>query len=104
MFEPYIYFITLGNVFDLAVEREQINYNQIQPGKIWEESWQIKLRNRKEEDVQVLVAEGLYGGREWKIVKNSHPFQKKNAQKIEALISVPKGQEVIFTYTVKYNS
>ena len=96
--------LLLGHVFDLAVERNQTNYNQIQPGKIWEETWQVKLRNRKEEDVQVVVSENLYGGREWKITKNSHPFQKKNAQQIESVIAVPKGQEVIFSYTVKYNS
>ena len=96
--------LLLGNVFDLAVEREQVNYNQINPGKVWEETWQIKLRNRKEETIQVLVSESLYGGREWKIIKNSHPFQKKNAQQIEAVIEVPKGQEVIFNYTVRYNS
>ncbi len=96
--------LLLGNVFDLAVERNQTNYNQIQPGKVWEETWQIKLRNRKEEDIQVLVAESLYGGREWKITKNSHPFQKKSAQQIEAVIGIPKGQEVVFSYTVKYNA
>lgn len=96
--------LLLGNVFDLAVERQQTNYNQIQPGKIWEETWEIKLRNRKEENIQVLVSESFYGGREWKIVKNSHPFEKKNAQTLEALVDVPKGQEVIFRYTVKYNA
>jgi hypothetical protein len=95
--------LLLGNVFDVAVEREQANYNQIQPGKVWEETWQIKLRNRKDENIQVLIAESLYGGREWKIVKNSHPFEKKNAHQIEALVDVSQGQEVLFTYTVKYN-
>jgi len=96
--------LLLGNVFDLVVERQQTNYNQIQPGKIWEETWAIKLRNRKEENIRVLVSENLYGGREWKIVKKTHPFQKKNAQQMEAWMDVPKGQEVIFSYTVKYNS
>ncbi len=96
--------LLLGNVFDVAVERQQTNYNQIQPGKVWEETWEVKLRNRKEENIQVLVAENLYGGREWKITKNSHAFEKKSAQRIEAVVDVPKGQEVIFNYTVKYNS
>ena len=95
--------LLLGNVFDLVAERQQSNYNQIQPGKIWEETWAVKLRNHKEENIKVLVSENLYGGREWKITKNSHPFQKKNAQQIEAWIDVPKGQEVVFSYTVKYN-
>lgn len=96
--------LLLGSVFDVAVERQQTNYNQIQPGKIWEETWEIKLRNRKEENIQVLVAENLYSGREWKMIKNSHAFEKKNAQRIEALLDVPAGQEVIFTYTVRYNN
>jgi len=96
--------LLLGNVFDVAVERQQTNYNQIQPGRVWEETWEIKLRNRKEENIQVLVVENLYGGREWKITKNSHPFEKKNAQRMEAMVDVPKGQEVIFSYTVKYNN
>ncbi len=95
--------LLLGNVFDLAVERQQTNYNQIQQGVVWEETWQVKLRNRKEENIQVLVVENLYGGHEWKMIKNSHPFEKKTAQRIEAVVDVPKGQEVIFSYTVKYN-
>lgn len=96
--------LLLGNVFDLAVERNQLNYNVIVQGKVWEETWQVKLRNRKEEPIRVLVVENLYGGQEWKITKNSHPFEKKSAQRIEALVDVPQGQEVLFTYTVKYTN
>jgi len=96
--------VTTGNAFDLVGERRQTNF-RAEIGANWiDESFEIKLRNRKKEQpVEIRVVEHLYRWSNWAITEKSDSFVKKNAQTIEFCILVKPDEERTVTYTVHYS-
>jgi len=91
----------LGDAFDLVGERKQTNF--LRPGdRTIEESYEIKLRNHKDEDVEIRVGERMFRWSEWTILQASHEYQKKDSRTIEFRVKVPRDGEVTVTYTVRY--
>jgi len=64
------------------------------------ETYEIELRNRKEEDVVIEVIKRL--GRNWTIEKSDEKYEKKDAFTIQFNIQVPAEQEKKFSFTVLY--
>ena len=93
--------VFLGNAFDIVGERQKTDFRKI-TDEVTDESYQIKLRNHKEEAVQVVVVEGLWSYTEWEIRESSHPYEKKDANTIEFKIQLDKDAEVVLNYTVRY--
>ena len=91
--------VLLGNAFDIVGERNQIDFKDLGMRRVVEETWEIKLRNHKEEDVVVKVVEPVRG--DWKVMKTSHEFKKKDANTLEFEVSVPVDGEVVVTYVVR---
>lgn len=89
----------VGDAFDVVGERKQSNYKQISD-RAREETWQIRLRNHKKEDIEVLIIERLWG--DWEIREASHTYTKKDANTVELLIPLKKDTETVVTYTVLY--
>jgi len=59
--------VTTGNAFDLVGERKQTNF-RVDTGDKWlDESFEIKLRNRKQEPVEFRVVEHLYRWNNWEV-------------------------------------
>ena len=92
--------IYVGNAFDIVGERTQQNRRSIGT-RVWEETWQIRLRNHKDQTVTVTLIEHLNVN--WEILKTSHPYHEKEAQTIEFEVQVPKDAEVAIEYVVRYN-
>ena len=95
--------IYTGDAFDLVGERTRTDYVLSNRNDSVEETFQIKLRNRKAEPVEVRVAERLYRWVNWDIVQKSHDFTKTDAQNIEFRVNVPADGETVVTYRVRYN-
>jgi hypothetical protein len=95
--------IYTGDAFDVVGERARIDYTLSNRQDQMEEEFEIKVRNRKTEPVEVRVAERLYRWTNWQIVSKSHDFQKKDAQNIEFNVTVPADSEVIVKYRVRYD-
>ncbi|UCB53254.1 MAG: DUF4139 domain-containing protein [Candidatus Zixiibacteriota bacterium] len=93
--------VFLGNAFDLVGERQKIDFKKI-GDDVTDESYQIKLRNHKEEAVEVVVVEHLYAYTEWEIRESTHGYEKKDASTIEFKISLAPDEEVVLNYTVRY--
>ena len=94
--------IKLGSAFDVVGERKQINF-RIDTRRNWmEETIEIKLRNHKEEPVEVVVKENLYRWVNWRITDKSHTFEKIDARTVHFPVTVDKDGEVTITYTVEY--
>ncbi len=93
--------VFLGNAFDIVGERQRTDYKKISDD-ISEETYQIKLRNHKEELVEVVVVEHLQSYTQWEIRESSLPYEKKDAGTIEFKVRLEKDQEVPLTYTVRY--
>ena len=88
--------IYVGNAFDIVGERATENVRQI-TRTLREETTRIKLRNHKEETVEITIVEHIWG--QWTIIANSLPFVKKDANTVEFTAKIPAGQEVVLTYT-----
>ena len=96
--------VTTGNAFDLVGERKQTNFH-VDTGDKWiDESFEIKLRNRKKDTpVEIRVVEHLYRWSNWEITKKSDEFTKKDSQTIEFRIPVKPDEERTVSYTVHYS-
>jgi hypothetical protein len=96
--------VTTGNSFDLVGERKQSNFHMDSGDKWIDESFEIKVRNRKKDTpVEIRVVEHLYRWSNWEITKKSDDFVKKDSQTIEFRIPVKPDQERTVTYTVHYS-
>ncbi|MBN1754786.1 DUF4139 domain-containing protein [bacterium] len=87
----------LGYAFDLTAERVRKNYNRLSNDKT-ESTYQIKLRNHKDEQVEVLIVENFYG--DWFIRESTHQWDKKEAFKAETVVTIPPKGETIIEYTI----
>lgn len=94
-----------GDAFDLVGERRRTDFQTDRNSDRWvDESFEIKLRNRKEEGtVEVRVVEHLYRWVNWEIVEKSNTFLKTDSQTIEFRVQVPAGEEKVITYKVHYS-
>jgi hypothetical protein len=92
----------LGNAFDLVGERIQTNFQFI-AGNVVEETYEIKLRNRKaDQAVEIRVPERLFRWSNWEILNPSDPFTQIDSANIEFRVTVGPGEERIIRYTVRY--
>ena len=92
-----------GDAFDLVGERRRMDYRLDTERKWLDESFEIKVRNRKEQgSVEIRVVEHLYRWSTWEITEKSDAFTKTDSQTIEFLVQVPAGQEKTLTYKAHY--
>ena len=95
--------VTTGNSFDLVGERKQTNFHVDTADKWLDETFEIKLRNRKKEPVEIRVVEHLYRWNNWDITQKSDDFKKIDSQTIEFRVPVKPDEERTVTYTVHYS-
>ena len=96
--------VTTGNSFDLVGERKQTNFRVDTADKWIDESFEIKLRNRKKDGpVEIRVVEHLYRWSNWEITRKSDDFVKKDSQTIEFRIQVKPDEERTAIYSVHYS-
>jgi hypothetical protein len=67
-----------------------------------QETIEVKIRNRKEEAVDVVVVETLGRAKNWKITSKSTDYEKKNAYTVHFPITVDPDEEEIVRFTVEY--
>jgi hypothetical protein len=90
--------IFLGNAFDVVGERLQKEEKQL--GKrATEEAYEVKLRNHKTTDVEVTVVEHAWG--EWEIKSENFKHIKRDANKFEYKVAVPKDGETVVNYVIQ---
>src|SRR5882724_2285697 len=96
--------VTTGNAFDLVGERKQTDFHVDTRAHTMDESFEIKLRNRKKDaPVEIRVVEHLYRWNNWEIIAKSDDFKKTDAQTIEFRVPVKPDEEKTVTYTVHYS-
>lgn len=88
----------LGDAFDLVGEHRRTNFKRLGK-KMVEEQFEILLRNRGAEPVEIVVLEHVWA--DWEITQRSHPFEKKDARTVEFPVRVAVGAEVKVSYTVR---
>jgi hypothetical protein len=94
--------VKLGSAFDVVGERRQTDFSVDTRAQWMEEQIEIKLRNHKQQPVQVLVKENLYRWSNWKILTKTHEFTKEDARTITFPVEVAKDGETLVRYRVRY--
>jgi hypothetical protein len=90
--------IKMGAAFDLKGERKVADHRRI-ADRVFEETIELKLRNHKDEPVEIVVIEHPRGS--WEILNTTHPYEKKEAFRIEFKIEVAPDAEEVVRYTVR---
>lgn len=92
-----------GDAFDVVGERKRTDFALNNRQSQMEEAFEITVRNRKAEPVEVRVVERLYRGVNWLVLAQSRDFAKTDAQTIEFRVPVPAEGETVVTYRVRYD-
>ncbi|MDH4258734.1 MAG: DUF4139 domain-containing protein [Gammaproteobacteria bacterium] len=94
--------VKLGTAFDVVGERRQTDFSLNSKGRVMEEAFEIKVRNHKDQVVDVIVRESLYRWSQWQLLSQSAPSVKKDARTIEFPVRIAAEGEATVTYRVRY--
>jgi hypothetical protein len=95
--------IKMGNAFDVVGERKQTDFRvDLRTRNLWE-TFEIRLRNHKDEAVEVAVLENLYRSANWTIENASQQQLKQSSNRIRFDVKVPSEGEGVIRYTVHYS-
>lgn len=91
--------VKMGEAFDVVGERRQTSFTRLSR-RLSEVSWQIVVRNHKDEDVRVRVEEPMSG--DWEVVASTpEQYEKPDAHTLRFEVTVPKNGEVTIGYRVR---
>ncbi|ROL61815.1 DUF4139 domain-containing protein [Bacteroidetes/Chlorobi group bacterium ChocPot_Mid] len=88
-----------GNSFDLKAEESTKEQKRIS-SNVMENTYEIKLRNHKNEDVIIQVEKFL--GTNWEVISSNFKYDKKDGSTITFQIPVKKDKEEIINLKVRY--
>lgn len=94
--------LATGTAFDIVAERKQADFQVDEANRTVTETFEIALRNRKKDAVQVRVVERLYRGTNWTITEKGQDFEKVGSDEIRFLVDLKPGDERTLAYTVRY--
>jgi len=90
--------VTMGNAFDVVAERRQTDYRKLSEN-LYEDAFEVTLRNHKDSAITVEVREQVGG--DWEMLSNSHPYEKTSAFGATFAIPVPANGQAVLTYRVR---
>ena len=93
--------LRVGNAFDVVAETNVVDSRRISD-RVREETVEVKLRNRKTEDVSLNVRYRLYG--DWQILESNFEYVKKNANQLEFTVPAKADTETVLKFRVRYAS
>lgn len=88
--------LSIGNAFDIKGERKIMAHERISQN-VYKDTYEIKVKNFKNQDVEVEIIEHLYGS--WEIIEKTHDFEKIDAYTIKFPVKIPGQGEVTVKYT-----
>lgn len=95
--------LKLGSAFDVVGERRRVDFRIDSARNTLSEDIEIRIRNRKEEPVRVIIKENLYRWTNWKITQSTHSFEKQDARTIHTPVTVGADKEAVVKYGVRYS-
>lgn len=95
--------VYVGNSFDLVGERRRTEYKVDRANKRLDETFEIKVRNRKKEAVEIRVVEHLTRFDNWELKQKTSDFRKLDSHTIEFPVTLQPDEEKIIIYQVHYS-
>ena len=90
--------LLVGQAFDIVGERKQMDMNIL--SNWYEYTWEVTLRNHKNEDITVSVLENTGG--DWEITKENVDHIKESNNQIKWNVPVKANSDATLTYTIRY--
>ena len=94
--------VLTGNSFDLVGEHRMTNNAEDSANRVVSQTFEIKVRNRKKESVEIRVVERATHGGNWTLTAQSQPHTKKDATTFEFRVPLKPDEEKTITYTIRY--
>lgn len=94
--------LLVGPARGLKGERERTGYSEVTPLHEYEESFEIRLENDSDQEVEIRVLEHLYRWSQFEIVKADTEYTKDGEQRIEFRPVLKPGGRRAVHYTVRY--
>lgn len=94
--------VKLGQAFDIVGDRRQTDFHSDYNGHVITESFEITVRNHKQEAVDVIIKENMFRWTNWEITQSSDKWEKQDYRTIHFPVTVPADGQKVVTYTVKY--
>jgi len=91
----------VGNAFDIVGERIQTDFRRPSDNSL-EETFEITIRNHKDEAVVVRVVEHLFRWSEWEIVQSNNDYTQLDSSTIEFPVQIAADGETTIRFTVRY--
>ena len=93
--------LKIGDAFDILAEETQLDHKKI-TNRVYEKTYEVKIKNRKNEKIDVEVER--YLGYNWEVLESSLKYTKKNAQTITFIVPVNQNDDFVLTYKVRYSN
>ncbi|MEX0940995.1 MAG: DUF4139 domain-containing protein [Pseudomonadales bacterium] len=90
--------LSIGQAFDLVIERTQTEFRRVSENSTRLTN-EVVLRNRKDEDVTMIVREQFFG--DWIIISQTEAGEKLDSVTQEFVVDVKAGATRTFTYTAE---
>ena len=90
--------LVVGKSFDVVATRKRLNFKRISD-RVFEQTFEIGVRNRKETAETVHLLERHYG--DWRVMSNSMKFEKLDAMTMQFVVDLKAGETQKVTYTVR---
>ena len=94
--------VPTGSAFDLTGSRRQTDFHADFGKRTMDETFEIKVKNQKQQGINVSVIEHMYRCDNWEIEDKSAGFKKLDSHTLEFPLQVPAKGEAVLTYTVHY--
>ncbi len=95
--------LKLGEAFDVTADKKQTDFQKLggsgRYNYVFESSFQIELKNAKDEAVSVKVVEPVPG--DWELLSESHPHKKESSNTAVWRVDIPARGRVSMTYRVR---
>ncbi len=91
--------LKIGDAFDILAEEKQVEHKKI-TDRVHENVYEIKIKNRKKEDIVVEVERHL--GINWEILNSSLSYKKKNVSTIVFQVPVKENDATVLRFKVRY--
>jgi hypothetical protein len=95
--------VFLENTADITGERVRTDF-QLLSTEALQETYDIRLTNRSDKDLTVVVPERMTRSARWEILGATVPYDQPDQFSVEFVANVPAGGESVITYTVFYTN
>ncbi|MFM9146911.1 MAG: DUF4139 domain-containing protein [Verrucomicrobiota bacterium] len=93
--------VLTGNCFDLVGEHRRTDLRR-NNDRVISETYEVKLRNRKKEPVEIRLVEHMAHWSDWTISENALPYTKLDSHRAEFRVPLKPDEEKVITFRVNY--